>query len=83
MGINYGHLHNLTAREIVSALIHDGFALDRQNGSHRHYRHADGRRVTVTFHATGDTFKVKTLKAMIELQAGWTEEDLRRLKLLR
>jgi len=32
---------------------------------------------------SGSTFKLKTLKAMIELQAKWTEDDLRRLKLLK
>jgi hypothetical protein len=37
--------------------------------------------VTVTFHRPGQTFALKTLKAMIELQAHWSEADLRRLKL--
>jgi predicted RNA binding protein YcfA (HicA-like mRNA interferase family) len=83
VAINYGSLHSLTAREIVSALLHDGFVLDRQAGSHRHYLHSDGRRVTVTFHGTGGTFKLKTLKSMLEIQARWTEDDLRRLRLLK
>jgi predicted RNA binding protein YcfA (HicA-like mRNA interferase family) len=52
-------------------------------GSHQRYRHADGRRVTVTFHRAGDTFPIGTLRSMIELQARWTENDLRRLSLLR
>jgi len=43
----------------------------------------DGRRVTVTFHASGDTFAPKTLKSMIEIEAKWTVEDLKRLKLIR
>jgi predicted RNA binding protein YcfA (HicA-like mRNA interferase family) len=86
MGINYAHLHNLTAREIISALIRDGFLLDKQHvrgGSHQQYRHPDGRRVTVTYHAPGTTFTTRTLKTMIETQANWTEDDLRRLKLIR
>ena len=82
MGINYAKLRNLPAREIVAALTHDGFPLDRQVGSHRHDLHQDRRRVTVSFHQPGDTFRRKTLHAIIELQAGWTEEDLKRLKLV-
>jgi len=82
MGIDYGRLRSLTARELISALRRDGFILDRQSGSHQHYRHPDGRRVTVSFHRPGDTFTPKTLKRMIEDQACWTEEDLKRLDLL-
>jgi predicted RNA binding protein YcfA (HicA-like mRNA interferase family) len=83
MGINYGKLRSLTAREIVSALIRDGFIFDRQSGSHQHYRHPDSRRVTVSFHHASQTFSIKTLKAMIEYQAQWNEEDLKRLGLMR
>ncbi|HEX3033650.1 MAG TPA: type II toxin-antitoxin system HicA family toxin [Thermodesulfobacteriota bacterium] len=82
MSIDYSKLRNITAREIISALIKDGFVFDRQSGSHQHYRHPDGRRVTVTLHRPGQTFPVKTLKAMIEYQAGWTKADLKRLKLI-
>ena len=83
MAINYAQLRSLTARELTSALIRDGFVLDRQTGSHHHYYHPDRRRVTVSFDRPGETFRFKTLKAMIDLQARWTEDDLRRLKLLR
>jgi len=44
---------------------------------------SDGRRVTVAYHGHNTTFVPKTLKSMIEEQARWTEEDLRRLKLIR
>lgn len=81
MAIDYRQLRNLTVREIISALIQDGFFYRRQKGSHQRYQHPDGRRVTVTFHASSDTFPIKTLKEMIG-QARWTEEDLRRLKLI-
>jgi len=81
MNINYGPLRNLTARELISALIRDGFVFDRGAGSHQIYRHPDGRRVTVAFHS-GSGFPRKTLKSMIEVQARWTEDDLKRLKLI-
>jgi predicted RNA binding protein YcfA (HicA-like mRNA interferase family) len=83
MPVDYARLRSLTAREIISALLHDGFYLRRTSGSHQRYQHSDGRRVTVTFHSGGDTFKIKTLKSMIEVQARWAEDDLRRLKLLK
>ena len=82
MPINYAQLRSLTARQIISALIREGFFLDRQVGAHQHYLHPDGRRVTVSFHRPGETFPIKTLKTMIEVQAGWFEEDLKRIKLL-
>jgi len=83
MALDYARLRNLTARELIRALGKDGFTLDRQSGSHQLYYHTDGRRVTVAFHAPGDTFKLKTLKAVVELQAQWNEEDLYRLKLVK
>ncbi|MCS7274216.1 MAG: type II toxin-antitoxin system HicA family toxin [Candidatus Bipolaricaulota bacterium] len=54
----------------------------RQKGSHQTYRHPDGRTVTVLFHRSGETFRPGTLRAMIK-DVGWTEADLRRLKLLK
>jgi len=47
MAIDYGQLRGTTARELISALVRDGFAFDRGSGSHQIYRHGDGRRVTV------------------------------------
>jgi predicted RNA binding protein YcfA (HicA-like mRNA interferase family) len=68
---------------LIAALTRDGFYFARQPGSHQRYRHPDGRRVTVAPHGTGSTFARKTLESIIEVQARWTEEDLRRLKLIR
>jgi len=65
MAVNYALLRKLTAREIISASIRDGFAWDRGSGSHQIYCHPGGRRVSVTLHAHGDTFAPKTLKSMI------------------
>ena len=81
MAINYSKLRSLTAREMMRALLADGFALKAQPGSHKRYQHADGRRVTLPYHSSGTTFVPKTLRSMIEEQARWTEEDLQRLGL--
>ena len=80
--IGWRRLRNLTARQIVNALARDGFIFHNQRGSHQRYRHADGRRVTVTYHRASDTFPLGTLRSMIETQAKWSEADLRRLGLL-
>ena len=82
MAIDYQKLRSLTGRELVAALKQDGFYFVRQRGSHQRFLHSDGRRVTVAPHSRGDTFAVKTLKSMIEDQARWTEDDLKRLKLI-
>lgn len=72
----------VTARLFVRALQRDGFVWKRTSGSHRIYRHADGRRVVVSYHHPGDTFPLGTLQAMIH-DAGWSEVDLERLGLIR
>lgn len=82
MALDYSRLRSLTAREIIAALIRDGFSLDRQSGAHRLYRHPDGRRVTVSFHRAGETFELKTLRSILEIQARWGENDLSRLRLI-
>jgi predicted RNA binding protein YcfA (HicA-like mRNA interferase family) len=81
--IDWRQLRSVSAREIINALIRDGFEFSNQRGSHQRYRHADGRRVTVTFHHPGETFALGTLRSMIERQARWNRDDLLRLKLLR
>lgn len=83
MAIDWGVLRSLTARELIAALTKDGFSFVRQTGSHRRFRHADGRRVTVAPHGRGDTFTIKTLKSMIGMQARWDEADLVRLGLVK
>ena len=51
------------AREVQSVALRLGFNLVRQSGSHRVYRHGDGRRVVIPFHP-GD-IRPKTLEAII------------------
>jgi predicted RNA binding protein YcfA (HicA-like mRNA interferase family) len=81
MSVDFSRLRSLTARQLASALQADGFVLKRQKGSHRHYVHPDGRRVTLSFHHASDIFRPGTLRSMIELQARWSEADLLRLHL--
>jgi predicted RNA binding protein YcfA (HicA-like mRNA interferase family) len=68
------------ARHFVHALESDGFILQRVRGSHRIFKHPDGRRVVVAYHSLGDSFPIGTLRAMIK-DAGWGDDDLKRLGL--
>ncbi|PIU55675.1 MAG: hypothetical protein COS88_03975 [Chloroflexi bacterium CG07_land_8_20_14_0_80_51_10] len=75
-------MRSVTARRVISALVKDGFYLDRESGSHYQYYHSDKRRVTVSFHHPSDTFPPKTLKGIIH-DANWSQADLKRLNLLK
>ncbi|HKT46395.1 MAG TPA: type II toxin-antitoxin system HicA family toxin [Candidatus Acidoferrales bacterium] len=72
----------VSARQFIRALERDEFRLSRVSGSHRIYKHGDGRRVVVAYHALGDGFPMGTLRAMIA-DAGWDDDDLLRLGLLK
>jgi predicted RNA binding protein YcfA (HicA-like mRNA interferase family) len=69
------------ARTFIRALEEDGFGESRSEGSHHRYKHRDGRAVTVAYHKRSDTFVIKTLMRMLDATR-WTEEDLRRLRLI-
>ena len=49
-----GTLPTLKPREVVGLLDRLGFVEVRQRGSHKQFRHADGRGTTVPFHAGRD-----------------------------
>ncbi|MCC7537462.1 MAG: type II toxin-antitoxin system HicA family toxin [Deltaproteobacteria bacterium] len=74
-------LRGVSARELIRALEADGFSWTRGRGSHRVYRHSDGRRVVLAFHRPSATFPPKTLAAILA-GTGWTDDDLRRLQLI-
>ena len=73
-------IKNLKARMIIRALKADGFNLIQQSGSHRIFKHKDGRMVVVAYHHLGETIPIGTLEAIID-SAEWSEKDLIRLKL--
>jgi predicted RNA binding protein YcfA (HicA-like mRNA interferase family) len=49
-----GNVPVLKPREVSRILENLGFAEVRQRGSHKQYRHADGRGTTVPFHSGRD-----------------------------
>ncbi|MXY45236.1 MAG: addiction module toxin, HicA family [Dehalococcoidia bacterium] len=77
----FRRLRTVTARSLVRALERDGFTYRRRKGSGRVYRNEDGRRVVLHYHGSSDTFPVGTLRSMLKA-AQWTEDDLRRLRLI-
>jgi predicted RNA binding protein YcfA (HicA-like mRNA interferase family) len=63
----------LKPREVVALLAKLGFSEVRQRGSHRQYRHADGRGTTVPFHQGRDISP--TLVRQIAKDIGLSVED--------
>jgi len=69
-----GNLPTLKPREVAALLEGLGFAEVRQRGSHKQYRHADGRGTTAPFHAGRDISP--TLLRKIAKDIGLTVEQL-------
>ncbi|MBI1922969.1 type II toxin-antitoxin system HicA family toxin [Candidatus Poribacteria bacterium] len=66
-------LPRVTAAQVIRVLDKIGFVLTRQSGSHKIYKNAVGRRVTVPFHA-GKILHPKMLKSILA-DAGLTVEE--------
>ena len=75
-------LRGKTANELISALLKDGFILDEKIRTERIYRHPDGRRVSIHYHTGSTCYGRGLLKSLLE-DTGWSENDMRRLKLFR
>jgi predicted RNA binding protein YcfA (HicA-like mRNA interferase family) len=69
-----GKLPTLKPREVVALLEGRGFGEVRQKGSHKQFRHSDGRGTTVPFHAGRDVSP--TLLRKIAKDIGLTAEQL-------
>jgi predicted RNA binding protein YcfA (HicA-like mRNA interferase family) len=69
-----GSIPVLKPREVVAILSILGFVEVRQRGSHKQFRHADGRATTVPFHAGRDI--TPTLLRKIAADIGLTVEEL-------
>jgi predicted RNA binding protein YcfA (HicA-like mRNA interferase family) len=69
-----GTLPTLKPREVVAFLEGLGFAEVRQRGSHKQFRHIDGRGTTVPFHAGRDISP--TMLRKIAKDIGLTAEQL-------
>jgi predicted RNA binding protein YcfA (HicA-like mRNA interferase family) len=76
-------LKNLTADDLIAALLHDGWTQDTNRGAVRVYLKAGNpkRRVTIHYHPKSG-YQPSLLKHLIA-DIGWTEDDLRRLRLVK
>lgn len=74
-------LRNISTRQLIGALERDGFRHSGGRGSHRVYRHPDGRRTVIDYHRGSATIPPRTLRQILR-DTGWTEADARRLGLL-
>ncbi|MBN2535682.1 MAG: type II toxin-antitoxin system HicA family toxin [Spirochaetales bacterium] len=70
-------LPRITAKEIIKILEKKGFSLSRQSGSHKIYKNAENRRVTIPYYS-GKILHPKTLKSIL-MQANLTLEELMEL----
>jgi len=64
----------LKPREVIEILLSLGFQEIRQRGSHKQFRHPDGRTTTVPFHAGRDISPI--LLRQIAKDIGLTVEQL-------
>jgi predicted RNA binding protein YcfA (HicA-like mRNA interferase family) len=69
-----GKLPVLKPREVIAILEKLGFVETRQRGSHKQFRHADGRSTTVPFHSGRDLSPV--LLRQIARDIGLTVEEM-------
>lgn len=72
--MSMGHVPILKPREVVALLEILGFNEVRQRGSHKQFRHVDGRCTTVPFHAGRDVSPI--LLRQIAKDIGLTVEEL-------
>lgn len=72
-------LPRVNASDAIRALEKAGFFLARQSGSHRIYKNAEGRRVTVPYHS-GKELHPKILKSILRDADMTVEEFLERMK---
>ena len=69
-----GNIPVLKAKEVLAILEKLGFIEVRQRGSHKQFRHSDGRCTTVPFHSGRDISPI--LLRQIAKDIGLTIEDL-------
>jgi len=78
----WNQVKNVTADDLTSALERDDWELEPNcKGAILVYRNSAGNRVGIHYHPK-KTYGPKLLKGLLE-DIGWSEDDLKRLKLIK
>ena len=77
----WDQLRSITVEDLIRALERDDWTCEAGKGSIRIYYKGPGQRVSVHFHP-GKTFGPKLLKSLLT-DIGWTEQQMRDLKLIK
>lgn len=77
----WNQLRNTTADELVRALERDGWTQEGRRGAALGFFKEGASRVVIHYHP-GKTYGAKFLQGLIR-DIGWTEADLRRLKIIK
>jgi len=79
----WDQLKALSSGDLIRALEKDGWEQVDHEGAEQIFRHPDGRLVSIHHHPTKKAgYGPKLLKNLL-MQIGWSEEDMRRLKLIK
>ncbi len=81
----WDQLKGLTAGSLIAALEQDGWVCDTTKGSIQTFiKHTESgnKRVQVHFHGANKGWGRSLLKKMLS-EIGWTEQDLKKLKLVK
>lgn len=77
----WDQLKGLHIEKFVKALLKDGFKTVKSRGATTTYLHSDGRIITIHYHPK-KTCGPKLMKKLLD-QTGWSEDDLKRLRLIK
>ena len=75
-------IRSITVEELMRALEKDGYKLDSNSNSKLSYRHSVTKNRIVIHYHPGKSWGDKFLQGLLD-DIGWTEKDLRRLKLIK
>jgi predicted RNA binding protein YcfA (HicA-like mRNA interferase family) len=77
----WDQLKNLSADDLVRSLKKKGWEKEDGRGAIHVYRNSDGKRVGIHYHPQ-KTYGAKLLKDLLT-DIGWSEKELRELKLIK
>lgn len=77
----WSQLKNITCDDLISALRKDNWTMHKSRGAKQTWKHEDGRRITIHYHPK-ETYGPNLLRSLLA-DIGWTEKDMRKLKLIK